>query len=321
VLGPEIVRRQVALGQVAVSADGETVAFTARTVRDGRDVVRIHVVPWHGGRARALTPDGQRATTPRFAVDGRLAFVSDRTGLPQAYVLDPTGGEAEPVSGPGGPVVDLAWTADGRALVLAVAEPDPAVRMGADDEPVARTFRRVFHRLDGVGFLDHLVHLHLAGPGRRPRRLTSGDLVASHPCPLPDGRIAFLADRRPDRDLIPAPSVWLIEPRAGEPVELARPPGPAEGLALDASGALVCICNDSATPTLDDPLRAYRIGTDGAVEALGDAEERLAEAVPMTDLLDLSFAGAAIGTLIAPGVGTAAGAELGGKLKGLFGGK
>jgi dipeptidyl aminopeptidase/acylaminoacyl peptidase len=297
VLGAEIVRRQVALGHVAVSADGETVVFGARTVRDGADVVRLHAVPWRGGRVRALTPDGQRATLPRFGADGRLAFVSDRDGVPQAYVLDLGGGEAERVPGPDGPVVDLAWTADGGALVLAVAEPDPAVRVGTGDEPVARVFRRVFHRLDGAGYLDHCVHLHLAAPGRRPRRLTSGDLVASHPCPLPDGRVAFLADRRPDRDLIPAPSVWLVDARGGDAVELARPPGPAEGLALDADGALVCTCNDSPAPTLDDPLRVYGVGLDGTVEALGDPEERLAEAIPMTDLLDLSVAGVALGTL------------------------
>ena len=71
-------------------------------------------------------PDGQRATSPRFA-RRRRASRSSRiaTGVPQAYVLDLDGGEAERVPAPDGPVVDLAWTADGRALVLAVAEPDP----------------------------------------------------------------------------------------------------------------------------------------------------------------------------------------------------
>jgi dipeptidyl aminopeptidase/acylaminoacyl peptidase len=297
VLGPEIVRRQVALGQVAVSADGETVVFTTRAVRDGRDVVRLHAVPWRGGRARALTPDGQRATMPRFSADGRLAFVSDRAGPPQAYVLDLAGGEAEPVPGPDGPVVDLAWTADGRALVLAVAEPDPDVRIGSGDEPAARVFRRAFHRLDGAGYLDHLVHLHLAAPGRRPRRLTGGAYVASHPCPLADGRVAFLADRREERDFLPRPSVWLVGADGGAPVELAVPPGPAEGLALDAASSLVCVCPETSQPALDDPLRVYRIGLDGAVEALDDGVERLAEAVPLTDLGDLSFMGAATGAL------------------------
>jgi hypothetical protein len=40
---------------------------------------------------------------------------------------------------------------------------------------------------------------------------------------------------------------------------------------------------------------------------------------PSVTLSRSALAGAAIGTLIAPGVGTAAGANLGGKLKGLFG--
>ena len=52
---PADLRRQVALGEVALSPDGQLVAYTRRTTAGNADRCAIWLVPYGGGRPRQLT--------------------------------------------------------------------------------------------------------------------------------------------------------------------------------------------------------------------------------------------------------------------------
>ncbi|MFY3744969.1 prolyl oligopeptidase family serine peptidase [Anaeromyxobacter sp. Red801] len=119
-------------GDAAISPDGASVAYTVATSAPGGEklVSALHLVPAAGGPARRLTFGEERVTSPAFSPDGRrLAFLSNRKGGTQAWVLELQGGEARRVTDLPGGVSELRFTPDGAALVVA-ADVDPAC--GAD---------------------------------------------------------------------------------------------------------------------------------------------------------------------------------------------
>ncbi len=70
---------------MSLSPDGKTLAF----VWDND----LWSVSTEGGNATRLTTDSAKDTQPKFSPDGqRIAFVSDRTGSDQIYVMAATGG-------------------------------------------------------------------------------------------------------------------------------------------------------------------------------------------------------------------------------------
>ena len=84
----------VRVGDPQVSPDGQRVAFV-RTTTDsatGKRNADIWVVAADGSsRPRPLIAGPGSDDTPRFLGDGRLAFISARSGPPQVYLADASG--------------------------------------------------------------------------------------------------------------------------------------------------------------------------------------------------------------------------------------
>lgn len=94
---------------VDVSPDGEWIAFDLLS--------HVYRVPIEGGEAESLTQDSGIALNfhPRYSPDGRMiAFVSDRSGQNNLWVMDADGGNPRAVvDDPDVRVTEIAWTADG----------------------------------------------------------------------------------------------------------------------------------------------------------------------------------------------------------------
>jgi dipeptidyl aminopeptidase/acylaminoacyl peptidase len=282
---------------VAITPDGAAVVYTRRTVHDDRDVVRIMLVPWRGGRPRGLTNGPGRDTRPRISPDGRrLAFLSDREkGVAQAYVLPLAGGESRRVTAFAHGVSDLCWTADSRALVVLASDDAAPGRVGdrAEGEPTARVVRRIDWREDGEGLLErpsHLHHVPLEEDGvPAARRLTSGPWSASRPLPGPEGRrVLFLADRRDDRDLEPCPRVHAVAIAGGEPYGLVvRVPGPVQRFSVEPDGSLIVVAPGVERPDDDAPTRLWHVAPDGSARCLTtDVDRWLGQGGTESDLHD-----------------------------------
>jgi dipeptidyl aminopeptidase/acylaminoacyl peptidase len=90
------------LSDPQLSPDGQWVAFTVQTVdvAANRKPTQIWIVPLEGaGAPRQITHDGEGNSRPRWSPDSkRIAYVSDRGGSSQIWLMDTDGGNPKQVT-------------------------------------------------------------------------------------------------------------------------------------------------------------------------------------------------------------------------------
>lgn len=84
------------------------------TINDG-DQADIWMIDWSGAPSRNLTNNPANELSPSFSADGEhIAFISDRTGEPQVYVMDTDGGNQRRLTFAGNYNADPDWGPDGK---------------------------------------------------------------------------------------------------------------------------------------------------------------------------------------------------------------
>jgi len=228
-----------------LSPDGRFVAFALKSVAPGKDGYRssLWIVPADGGAAaRQLTVGSTSDTFPRWSPDGRtLAFLSDRAAILQAGGGGAKGGEAKaPEAGgtqvwllpfaDGGEarqltdlpqdVEGLAWSPDGRRLVVvsgaASTRPErkPVREPDEPPPPDTRLIDRLNYQFNGVGFIDdRFQRLWLVDVATGAAELlTRGNRHDRDPQWSPDGRqVAFVSDRHRNSDLGWRTDIYLVD--------------------------------------------------------------------------------------------------------------
>jgi dipeptidyl aminopeptidase/acylaminoacyl peptidase len=115
-----------------ISPDGKTVAFVVQTVDldANKKPQQIYTVPITGGNPKQLTLTGEANDRPRWSNDGKIYFISDRSGTPEIWRMDADGGDAKQITflstGAGGELP----SADGKTLIFTS---DVLPYCGADD--------------------------------------------------------------------------------------------------------------------------------------------------------------------------------------------
>jgi dipeptidyl aminopeptidase/acylaminoacyl peptidase len=214
------------LGDPQVSPDGEWVAYTVRTadlVKDKR-ITHLWMASWEGNRTLQLTQSEHSEHTPRWSPDGKyLSFITARGGdedPEQLWLLDRTGGEASPLTGFNGDVLDYAWSPDGLQLALIVADEDPhKKKKGEEDKtPPSIVIDRYYFKEDETGYLGNLrQHLYVFDVAtRKAELLTPGKYDEGWPSWSPDGKqIAFFSKRTGDWDRNSEFGLYVIAPQPG----------------------------------------------------------------------------------------------------------
>jgi len=214
------------VGDPQVSPDGEWVAYTVRTtdpVKDKR-ITHLWMTSWDGSRSLQLTQSEHSESTPRWSPDGKyISFLTARGGdeePEQVWLLDRTGGEASPLTGFNGDVIDYAWSPDGKRLALIVADEDPnKKKKGEEDKtPPSIVIDRYYFKEDETGYLgtqrQHLYVFDVAT--RQAEILTPGRYDEGWPSWSPDGRqLAFFSKRTGDPDRSNEFGLYVMSPEPG----------------------------------------------------------------------------------------------------------
>lgn len=180
----------VAFQDLAVSADGRLVAFTAvdsTPQAEGEDMAsRVFVANRATGQARPVSAAREQAEKPRFSPDAaRLAFIVAGEDSNELAVARLGGGQTKRLTRGLPDVIDLAWTPDGKQLAVTMAVQPKGQDKG---NPGEATDVEVLGSTVGVSTGLFLIS---AEGGRPPRPLVTnrevGDFAFS-----PDGsRIVF----------------------------------------------------------------------------------------------------------------------------------
>jgi dipeptidyl aminopeptidase/acylaminoacyl peptidase len=93
VLTPEKLWQLGRLGEMQVSPDGKTVAYTVTkyNLADNKGNADIYLVPVAGGAAKRLTDTPGSENTLNWRPDGKLTFISGEGGTDQLYVMNADG--------------------------------------------------------------------------------------------------------------------------------------------------------------------------------------------------------------------------------------
>lgn len=229
---------------------GEQVAFVKTHIDEKTMEYRsnIFVQSTSGGNMRQFTFGGKNETSPRYSPDcAKLAFVSDRSGDRQIWVLDlEYGGEARQVTTMRYGAANPVWSPDGKYIAfISRFAPDEKMEdlltirtqqeKDADDKKRredAKVIDLIRHKSDeSMGLLDgkngHIWVV--AVEDGTPRCLTNGAFEHSSPSWSPCGRfIAFASNRDGDPEFKPNQSdIYTVAVDSGEIFRVTATEGPS----------------------------------------------------------------------------------------------
>jgi dipeptidyl aminopeptidase/acylaminoacyl peptidase len=121
---PFDVRALLALQRISdpqISPDGRTVAFTVQTVdlENNRKLSQIYTVPVDDGTPRSIASSGSVNERPRWSPDSkRIAFVSNRGGSSQIWIMNADGGGATQVTNLSTEAGGVLFSPDGKSLIF-----------------------------------------------------------------------------------------------------------------------------------------------------------------------------------------------------------
>lgn len=173
----------------AISPDGKLIVFTRSFVDKLKDQYRrsLWITTVDGSRIRELTGDTYSARNPVWSPDGtRIAFIADRDGTNQLFVLFVDKGEIAQLTHLDREPADLHWSPDGKRILFSTLVPDndsalpiklPELPKGAQPAKPATVIDRISWAEDGIGPLPkgkEQIFVVDAVLGGTPQRLTDG---------------------------------------------------------------------------------------------------------------------------------------------------
>jgi dipeptidyl aminopeptidase/acylaminoacyl peptidase len=244
---PEDVYELTGVADPRLSPDRTRVAYQVWSLDKDKNEYRgaIWVAPVDGSdEQRQFTSGERRDGMPRWSPDGRwLSFASNRgedKTPANLYVIPAEGGEARKLTDLKESVESAEWSPDSSRIVFTARDRDEAYDEEDDRKRRPRRFRRVFHKLDSVGWTgDRRKHLWIVDLDGNVRQLTGGDFEDDTPAWSPDGkRIVFAALRTPDWDVELISRLYSVDADGGEPDQLTGGDGAFGWPALSPDGRL-----------------------------------------------------------------------------------
>lgn len=267
-------------GKLSPDASQVVYAVSQINAEQDKEYLTIYLLDLDRGSTKQLTSGVAKDSNPQWSPDGgSIAFVSDRAGLQQLYLLPVDGGEARQLTeverGIGG---GFAWSPDGSKIAFSAAPADEPLDLGTEPYRVDRTV----YRFDAIGYLDQTVQdiylLELASG--ETRQLTDDRTNNVNPRWSPAGNeILYDATMRADAARAMTPDLMTVDLGGKRKTILAgwasieganfTPDGkrivfvgrPNDGKPIGSKSDLYAL--DIATGDLDNRTAAWRIGVGG----------------------------------------------------------
>jgi dipeptidyl aminopeptidase/acylaminoacyl peptidase len=188
-------------GGPRISPDGRYVAYQVQKTNweENAFETEIWMAVTATGECYRLTSAKKSSTNPQWAPDSkRLAFISDRDGKRQLYIIAPNGGEAVQVTSVESGVSSFSWSPDGRSIAFTAGDPETKARKDRKEK------YGEFEVVQADYVFSHLWVMEVQSEPKdkkaEPVRLTEGIgySVNGFSWSPDSGRIAFSAAKDPD---------------------------------------------------------------------------------------------------------------------------
>lgn len=120
IMTPEVLWSMGRLGDMSVSPDGNTVAYTVTwfKIDENKSYRDIYLTPVQGGKVRRLTNTEARESSVCWRPDGKkIAYLSAASGEMQLWEIDPEGNEAKQVTEVAGGITGFKYSPDQKKLL------------------------------------------------------------------------------------------------------------------------------------------------------------------------------------------------------------
>jgi dipeptidyl aminopeptidase/acylaminoacyl peptidase len=261
-LRPEQILDLRGLSEVQISPDGERVAFTVTEPPKGATRnSNIWIFNTRTRDLRRFTTATKRDYSPRWSPGGKtLAFLSNRDGSTQIYLLTMDGGEASKLTDGKSDIESLAWSPDGLRIAFTAAEP------ATDDENKKQEAKDDARVIDKDDKPTRLWMVDVAT--RQMRQLTNGKWKVSEFGWLPSGNgfVVTATDKySPERFTNRIYSLDISSNQNHELREMFAPRGQFGDLKISPDGKSIAYINGR----VESP-----IGHDLFVQAIAGGEPR-----------------------------------------------
>jgi dipeptidyl aminopeptidase/acylaminoacyl peptidase len=124
-------------GDLHFSPDGSTLVCVISEMSGGATQSHLWVLHIGHGELKQLTFSQKSERSPKWSPNGSLAFLSNRAGPMQVYVMSTEGGEARAVTASESGIGSFQWSPDGRQIAFLAREPASKQKQEDHDEKIA----------------------------------------------------------------------------------------------------------------------------------------------------------------------------------------
>jgi dipeptidyl aminopeptidase/acylaminoacyl peptidase len=230
VLTPEMILNRRFIGDLRLSPDGNRLAMVvSEPVKGSTQRRNIWVYDIAASNLKPFTAAAKADTRPRWSPDGRtLAFLSDREGTSQIYLIPADGGEARALTESKTGINSFEWSPDGKKIAILTTAPkteEEEKKEKDKDDPriVGKPEDRTL--LQAIDIESKALTTIIKGAWRVSEFLWT-----------PDGKeLIVVATDNPQQELF-SEKIYKVDAAGGEMAVLASPPGPFGNLKISPDG-------------------------------------------------------------------------------------